>query len=59
MPNGKAHPRVEVFEACGARQVHMVEDGQEKSLLFDIEAFAVAFAEGERTRLHLDKIVRL
>ncbi|WJI38703.1 MULTISPECIES: hypothetical protein [Mesorhizobium] len=54
-----AHPSVELVEACGEWQVHVVEDGQEKSLSFDLKAFAVAFAEGQRIRLHLDKIVRL
>ncbi|ESY74485.1 hypothetical protein X740_31785 [Mesorhizobium sp. LNHC221B00] len=48
-----------MVEACGEWQVHVVEDGQEKSLSFDLRAFAVAFAEGQRIRLHLDKIVRL
>lgn len=50
---------VEVVEAIGEWSVRVVEDGHEHTRSFDLESFALAFAEGQRIRLHLDKIVRL
>ena len=57
--NGKVHPCVEVVEACGEWFVRVVEEDQELTRSFDLESFALSFAEGQRIRLHLDKIVRL
>jgi len=59
MPNGKNYPCVEVVEACGEWFVRVVEDGQELSRSFDLESYALAFAEGQWIRLHLDRIVRI
>lgn len=50
---------VEVIEACGEWFVRVVEDGNEDCRSFEIEVYALAFAEGQRIRLHLDKVVRL
>jgi hypothetical protein len=57
--NGKVHPCVEVVEACGEWFVRVVEEGQEITRSFELESFALAFAEGQRMRLGLDKFVRL
>jgi hypothetical protein len=51
--------RVEIIEVCGEWFVHVIKDGQEQSRSFELESFALAFAEGQRLRLQLDKIVRL
>jgi hypothetical protein len=59
MINGKVHPCVEVIEACGEWFVRVVEEGHEVTRSFELESFALAFAEGQRLRLHLDRIVRL
>ena len=52
-------PCVEVGEVCGEWFVRVVEEDQELTRSFEMESFALAFAEGQRIRLHLDKIVRL
>ena len=52
-------PAVEVVEACGEWFVRVIEDGEEIITSFELESFAMAFAEGQRIRLHLDKVVRL
>jgi hypothetical protein len=57
--NGKVDPCVEVGEVCGEWFVRVVEEDQELTRSFEMESFALAFAEGQRIRLHLDKIVRL
>ena len=54
--NGKVAPCVEVVESGGEWFVR-VFDGDSRS--FMLEAFALAFAEGQRIRLHLDRIVRV
>ena len=59
VPIRKALPRIEVLEACGEWLVRVVEEDQELTRSFDLESFALSFAEGQRIRLHLDKIVRL
>ena len=51
--------RVEVVEACGEWFVRVVEDGQDRSRSFDIEAFALNYAEGQRSRLKLKEIIRI
>ena len=50
---------VEIVEACGEWFVHVVEHGKETSTSFELEAFALAYAEGQRIRLGLDKVVRV
>jgi len=57
--NGKVHPCVEVVEACGEWFVRVVEDDQELTRSFEIESFALVFAEGQRRRLGLDRFRRL
>ncbi|MER8434108.1 hypothetical protein [Mesorhizobium caraganae] len=59
VPIRKALPCIEVVEACGEWFVRVVEEDQEMTRSFDLESFALSFAEGQRIRLHLDKIVRL
>ncbi|WP_214477540.1 hypothetical protein [Mesorhizobium sp. dw_380] len=58
-PNGKPHPCVELVEACGEWFVRVVDEDQELTCSFDLESFAMAFAEDQRIRLHLDKFTRL
>lgn len=55
--NGEVQPSVEVVEACGEWFVRVVGD-EELTRSFELESFALAFAEGERRRLGLDKFVR-
>jgi hypothetical protein len=50
---------VELVEACGEWFVHVVEDGKEASVSFENEAFALAYAEGQRIRLGLRKVARI
>ena len=59
VPFRKALPCIEVVKACGEWFVRVVEEDQELTRSFDLESFALSFAEGQRIRLHLDKIVRL
>lgn len=59
MPNGKVCPCVEVVEACGEWFVRVVEEDQELTRSFEIESFALAFAEGQRMRLGLADFKRL
>ncbi|MER9332890.1 hypothetical protein NKJ06_02555 [Mesorhizobium sp. M0293] len=58
-PDGKGHPCIEVVEACGEWFVRVVEEDQELTRSFELESYALAFAEGQRIRLHLDKFARL
>ena len=51
--SSEAKPCVEVVEACGEWFVRVVEEDQELTRSFEIEAFALAFAEGQRRRLGL------
>ncbi|WP_095087601.1 hypothetical protein [Mesorhizobium sophorae] len=51
--NGKVYPCVEVVEACGEWFVRVVEDDQELTRSFELESFALAYAEGQRLRLGL------
>lgn len=59
MMNGKGHPCIEVVEACGEWHVRVVEDDREKTLTFELEAYALAFAEAQRIRLALADFKRL
>ncbi|WP_027036495.1 hypothetical protein [Mesorhizobium ciceri] len=59
VPNGKVSPCIEVVEACGEWFVRMVEEGQEFTRSFELESFALAFAEGQRIRLGLAEFKRL
>ncbi|ESX99855.1 MULTISPECIES: hypothetical protein [unclassified Mesorhizobium] len=59
VPIRKALPRVEVVGASGEWVVRIIETDQEITRSFGLESFALSFAEGQRIRLHLDKVVRL
>lgn len=50
---------VELVDACGEWFVRVVEHGEPKTMSFDLESFAIAYAEGQRRRLKLDRIVRV
>ena len=50
---------VEVVEACGEWFVRVVEDGKATTTSFELEAFALTFAEGQRIRLGLNTITRV
>ncbi|AZO41536.1 hypothetical protein EJ076_10720 [Mesorhizobium sp. M7D.F.Ca.US.005.01.1.1] len=52
-------PCVEVIEACGEWFVRVVDDDQELTRSFDLESFALAYAEGQRIRLGLADFKRL
>ncbi|KAA3450559.1 hypothetical protein C7I87_11195 [Mesorhizobium sp. SARCC-RB16n] len=51
--------RVELVEACGEWFVRVTENDQELTRSFELESFAMAYAEGQRIRLKLDKITRI
>lgn len=51
--------RVEVVEACGEWFVHVVENGRDRTRSFDIEAFALNYAEGQCSRLNLKEFLRI
>ena len=58
--NGGVHPCVEVVEACGEWHVRVADgDDREKTLTLELEPIALAYAEGQRMRLGLDKVMRL
>ncbi|WP_136620839.1 MULTISPECIES: hypothetical protein [Mesorhizobium] len=59
IPNGKVHPCVEVVEACGEWFVRVVEEDQALTRAFEIESFALAYAEGQRRRLGLADFKRI
>ncbi|ESY03109.1 hypothetical protein X753_24160 [Mesorhizobium sp. LNJC399B00] len=59
VPIRKATPCVEVVEAFGEWSVRVAEEDQEITRSFVLESFALSFAEGQRIRLHLDRVVRL
>ncbi|MBM2712398.1 hypothetical protein JQK88_14260 [Mesorhizobium caraganae] len=52
-------PCVEVIEARGEWFVRVVEDDQELTRSFNLESFALAYAEGQRIRLGLADFKRL
>ncbi|RUX94729.1 hypothetical protein EN935_00035 [Mesorhizobium sp. M7D.F.Ca.US.004.03.1.1] len=58
-PKGKVSPCVEMIEACGEWFVRIVSDDGELTHSFEHESLAMAYAEGQRIRLRLDKVVRL
>ena len=51
--------RVEVVEACGEWFVRVIEDHKQTTAQFEVESFALVYAEGQRIRLGLATIVRL
>ncbi|WP_095204953.1 hypothetical protein [Mesorhizobium carmichaelinearum] len=59
-PDGKVvNPCVEVMEACGEWFVRVVYGDEELTRSFELESFALAFAEGQRIRLGLADFDRL
>ena len=58
-PDGKVNPCVEVMEACGEWFVRVVDGDEELTRSFELESFALAFAEGQRIRLGLADFDRL
>ncbi|MER8622899.1 hypothetical protein [Mesorhizobium sp. M0586] len=46
--NTETQTVVEVVEACGEWFVRVVEKGKEDSRSFELESYALAFAEGQR-----------
>ena len=57
--NGKVCPCVEVVEACGEWFVRVVDGDEELTRSFEMESFALAYAEGQRIRLGLAEFKRL
>ena len=57
--NGKVSPCVEVLEVCGEWFVRVVDGDEELTRSFELESFALAFAEGQRRRLGLADFDRL
>ena len=54
-----SHTCIELTEACGEWFVRVVNDGRATVLSFELESFAMAYAEGQRLRLGLEKYDRL
>jgi hypothetical protein len=50
---------IEIEECAGEWFVRVVEHGRETVRNFDLESFAISYAEGERIRLGLEEVVRL
>ncbi|WP_246696425.1 hypothetical protein [Mesorhizobium sp. SARCC-RB16n] len=55
----KVGTQIEVVEGCGEWFVRVIGDGQETTCQFELESFALAYAEGQRLRLKLAGIKRL
>jgi hypothetical protein len=58
-PPASSHNAVELVESFGEWFVRVVENGVEQVASFVAESFALAFAEGQRVRLGLDRVTRL
>ena len=63
MDNGQSDeansPKIELVEACGEWFVRVIENGHASTTTFELETFAMAFAEGQRIRLGLKTITRI
>ena len=57
--NSEVQSRVEVAEACGEWFVRVVDGNEDLTRAFELESYALAFAEGQRIRLKIDKFVRV
>lgn len=57
--NGKVCACVEVVEACGEWFVRVVDGDEELTRSFELESFALAYAEGQRLRLGLAAFKRI
>ncbi|WP_192385813.1 hypothetical protein [Mesorhizobium silamurunense] len=54
--NEAKSPKIEVIETCGEWFVRVIEDGGEATTSFELETFAMVYAEGQRLRLGLEKV---
>ncbi|ESY93697.1 hypothetical protein NKI51_06635 [Mesorhizobium australicum] len=59
VPFRNVSARVEVAEVSGEWLVRVTEGGQELTRSFELESFALSYAEGQRIRLGLDRVVLL
>ncbi|TPL88672.1 hypothetical protein FJ948_20865 [Mesorhizobium sp. B2-3-12] len=59
VPFRNVSARVELAEACGEWFVRVTENDQELTRSFDLESFALSFAEGQRIRLGLHTMTRI
>ena len=57
--DSKVSPCVEVIEVCGEWFVRVVDGDEELTRSFQLEPFALAYAEGQRIRLGLTDFDRL
>ncbi|MCV3208084.1 hypothetical protein OHD62_15690 [Mesorhizobium sp. YC-39] len=51
--------RVEMFESDGEWVVRVIEDDEERTYSFVLKTFALAFAEGQRSRVRPPAIMQL
>jgi hypothetical protein len=58
-PAARNRSTVELVEAYGEWFVRVIDNGEPQTASFDLESFAAAYAEGQRKRLKLAKVVRL
>ncbi|MER9882051.1 hypothetical protein [Mesorhizobium sp. M0118] len=56
---GASRTSVEIVEAMGEWFVRVVGNGEELTRSFDLDSFALAFAEGQRIRLGLKDFKRI
>ncbi|TRC98478.1 hypothetical protein FJV76_13950 [Mesorhizobium sp. WSM4303] len=59
VPFRNVSARVEVAEVSGEWVVRVTENDQELTRSFEVEEYALSYAEGQRMRLGLNKFVRL
>lgn len=57
--SGARRKTVEVVESCGEWHVRVVADDREQTLTFELESYALVYAEGQRIRLGLADFTRL
>ncbi|RUX33435.1 MULTISPECIES: hypothetical protein [unclassified Mesorhizobium] len=50
---------VSITEVCGEWHVLVQEDGKESARTFVTEQYALNYAEGQRLRLHFNKVMRI
>ncbi|TPJ97426.1 hypothetical protein FJ872_32120 [Mesorhizobium sp. B2-5-9] len=59
VPFRNVSARVELAEVSGEWLVRVTENAQELTRSFELESFALSFAEGQRIRLGLRTITRI
>ncbi|TRC98287.1 hypothetical protein FJV76_13250 [Mesorhizobium sp. WSM4303] len=59
VPFRNVSTRVEVAEVSGEWVVRVTENDQELTRSFEVEEYALSYAEGQRMRLGLNRFVRL